>query len=571
MKRASAFARLRGGTGPREPGRWRPWITGLALVVLALPVCAPFVTTRLPGGHDAMAQLPRLVELHENIRHGILLPRWAPDLSGGFGQPFFLFYPPMTYYIGEFWHLLGFDFVTSLNLVAMSLVLASSSTVFLLAGLYFGRGGGLIAAASYLYAPYFHVDLFVRSSLAESAALAFFPLTLYGFGRFAQEGAARWLVLGAAAYAAVMYSHHPAALLFTPLLLAFLAFAAWQARSVRAFAWGLGGLLLGLGLAASFWLPALLERRYVAVEAARVGYFSYANHFVFPWQLLHSSWRYGRSVAGPADAMSFSLGWAHLLLALLAGIAAWRALATPERRWQGFFASATLGLCFLMSPGSAWLWDRLPLLHYVQFPWRLLGPTALCLALVIAPIGRVLWPPSGSRRFAFASLVGLLVLANVGHAHPKRYRVIDLDAWTAQEIAKRDGTATLGEVFAPRWVRRRAPFRPERIRVVDGAVEIDGLSRTPNRWRAQLTAQEDSLLELSLSYYPGWRAWLSGKEVALEPERETGLIRFRVPAGDHRLEVRFTRTWLRLAADGLSLLAAAALGLLCYRGHAGTP
>ncbi len=543
------------------------------MVVLALPVCAPFATTKLLAGHDAMAQFPRLAELHENVRQGILLPRWAPDLSSGFGQPFFIFYPPLAYYIGEVWHLLGFDVVTSLNLAAISLILAAGSTMFLLASLYFGRGGGLIAAAAYLYSPYFHVDLFVRSSLAESAALAFFPLTLYGFGRFARGGAARWLAVGAGAYAAVMYCHHPSALLFTPLLLAFLAFAAWQAGSVRVFAWELCGFLLGLGLAASFWLPALAELRYVSVDSARAGYFSYADHFVYPWQLLHSSWRYGRSVAGPGDAMSFSLGWAHLLLALLAGAATWRASGAAERRWQGFFASAGLGLCFLMTPASSWLWRRVELLQYVQFPWRLLGPTSLCLALVIAPIGRILWRPSRSRRFAFASLVALLVFANVAHAHPKRYAAIDLDDWTPSEIAQRDATATTGagEVFGPRWMKRRAPFRPEGIRVVDGAAEVDGLSRTPNRWLAQLRVERDSILELSLAYYPGWRAWLSGKEVSVEPERQSGLIRVRVPAGYHRLEVRFTRTWLRLAADSLSLLTAVALGLLCWRDRAGAP
>jgi hypothetical protein len=126
-------------------------------------------------------------------------------------------------------------------------------------------------------------------------------------------------------------------------------------------------------------------------------------------------------------------------------------------------------------------------------------------------------------------------------------------------------------VFGPRWVQHRALFRPERIRVVDGAAEIDGLSRTPDYWLTQVRAHTDGILELSLSYYPGWRAWLSGKETSLEPERQTGLIRLRATAGDHRLEALSTRTWLRLAADSLGLVAAAALGLLCYQGRARTP
>jgi uncharacterized membrane protein len=76
---------------------------------------------------------PRLVEVHENITHGILLPRWAPDLGRGTGQPLFLFHPPMIYYLGEFWHLVGFDFVTAMNLACVAIVLASAGSMFLLA------------------------------------------------------------------------------------------------------------------------------------------------------------------------------------------------------------------------------------------------------------------------------------------------------------------------------------------------------------------------------------------------------------------------------------------------------
>jgi hypothetical protein len=75
-------------------------------MILALPVCAALLTSRLPAGHDATEYLPRLVEFHQNIASGILLPRWASDLSHGTGQPPFLFNPPMFYYLAELWHLL---------------------------------------------------------------------------------------------------------------------------------------------------------------------------------------------------------------------------------------------------------------------------------------------------------------------------------------------------------------------------------------------------------------------------------------------------------------------------------
>lgn len=563
---SSALARLRDGAGLGDPGRRDRWLTGLLLVLLALPVSAPFLTTKLPAGHDALEYLPRLVEFHESVRHGIVVPRWAPDLSSGYGQPLFLFNPPLVYYVGELFHLLGCDVVAALNLAVTTLIVASGFAMYLLGSLYFGRRGGLLAAAAYLYAPYLQVDLFVRHALAEFAAFAFFPLALYGYGRFAETRNVRLLVLGAMGYAGVLYSHHPASLLFTPLVLAFLAFAAWRTRSRRVLAWLAGGLLLGLGLAAAAWVPALVERRFVSLERLREGYLHYANHFVYPRQLLDSAWGYGLSVAGSGDGMSFSLGWSQLLLASLAALSSRAVARDPGRHWRRFFAAAALGLCVFMVPGSAWLWDGVPLLQYVEFPWRLLGPVALCMAMAVAPLGLGLSPTTAGARLAFTAAMGLLVVSNVGHARPERYIEVHLPAWAPEEIARRGIAVTTKEEYASRWLRTRLPFRPERIRVVAGDAEIEGLGRTPNLWRARVRARQDSTLELSLVYYPGWRGWLSGNEVPLEPEEETGLVRLRVPAGQHQLEVRFTRTWWRAAADALSLLSAVALGLLFYRG-----
>ena len=169
-----------------EPALRRLRIAG-GLILLALPVCIPLCTRSVLWGHDGFVYFPRLVEVHENITHGVLIPRWAPDLGRGTGQPLFLFHPPMIYYFGEVWHLLGFDFVTAMNLACLVVVLLSAAAMFLLARLYFGEAGGWLAAAAYLYVPYFAVDLYVRSAMEEFAAFPFFALALYGFGAYARS------------------------------------------------------------------------------------------------------------------------------------------------------------------------------------------------------------------------------------------------------------------------------------------------------------------------------------------------------------------------------------------------
>jgi hypothetical protein len=109
-----------------------------------------------------------------------------------------------------------------------------------------------------------------------------------------------------------------AALLFTPLLLAFLSLTAWMEKSWAVW-WNQAiGFALGLGLSAFAWLPALAARQYASMNRAVEGNGKYSDHFVYLHQLFYSPWGYGLSVRGPDDGMSFALGWSQLLLAALA-------------------------------------------------------------------------------------------------------------------------------------------------------------------------------------------------------------------------------------------------------------
>ena len=531
------------------PWRWR---TAAGLAALALPVCTGLFTARLPDGHDAMGYFPRLVEFHENIVNGVLLPRWAPDLAQGNGQPLFLFNPPMIYYLGEFWHLLGFDFVTAMNLACATVVLASAIGAFLLGRLYFGEAGGWLASAAYVYAPYFSVDLYVRAAWAELAACPFFALTLYGFGAYAKRRRRGYLLLGAAAYAGVLFSHHAAALLFTPLAAAFICFTGRMEKSWAVLRAQAGGLLLGLGLAACIWLPALTERQYISLGRLLEGYLRYSNHFVYLHQLVYSPWGYGLSVPGYHDGMSFALGWGHLLVALAALV--W---ARGRPGLLRFFAIAAACLSILMLEDALWLWDHVPLLQYIQFPWRLLGPVALCVAMAAGALGEFLPPLAGRRRIAFGASLALLIVPNLRHLEPKQFREIDLAFWTPAQIAARGVEVTTAREYAPRWMLEAPPHHARRPAVISGAAKIRPSRHAPDAWTGTVRAAAPSLLEMPTVWFPGWRVRMDGREVAATIAERTGLIRVTVPPGGHEIEARFTRSAPRRIGDVLSALSLA--------------
>jgi hypothetical protein len=56
--------------------------------------------------------------------------------------------------------------------------------------------------------------------------------------------------------------------------------------------------------------------------------------------------------------------------------------------------------------------------------------------------------------------------------------------------------------------------------------------------------------------FPGWRVWIDGAQADTYPDPETGLLRFRIPAGQHKIKIRFRSTPLRQAASAVSALTA---------------
>lgn len=525
------------------------------LVLLSLPVILSLASAQLPEGHDATEYLPRMVEFHENIRHGILLPRWAPDLSHGTGQPLFLYNPPMFYYLGEFWHLVGFDFVRSMNLACIAIVLASAAGMFLLGRLYFGDIGGWLAAAAYLYAPYFAVNLYVRTAWAEFTAFPFFAFALYGFGAYAKTGARKYLLIGAAAYAGVFASHNAAALVFTPVLMAFIALTALLARSWSLLRKQAMGFALGLALAAFIWIPGVAMNQLVHIETLMQGRSQYTNHFVYLHQLVDSPWGYGFSVPGDQDGMSFSLGWSHLLIAIVAAIAIGKSRKQLEKAWVWFFIGATAILSMMMLTDVQPIWDHVQLLQFLAFPWRLLGPASLALAALIAAFAAALAAFGRWRTAAFAGAMILLIAPNLSHFQPKQFRDIDEAFWSPQQIAERGIEVTSFAEYRPKAMDSVPPFNARAGAVVSGYGDVEQTAKSPEFWAGVIHAQTPATVELTLAYFPAWSLLVDDKPAAARAADRSGLLRFDVAPGEHRVSVRWTRTKPMWIGDLASLLA----------------
>jgi hypothetical protein len=546
--------RLAAGQGLR---RHLPYLTGLAL--LALLAGLPLFQFQIMSGHDTLEYLPRATEFYEGLRAGQIFPRWASDLSWGYGQPFFSFNPPLFYYVSSFFHALGFRLVAAQNLALFALLVLGGLGMYVLAAAFFERRGGLVAAVAYLFAPYLLVTLYVRHALADFSALAFLPWAFWGLYRFAREGGRPLpLLAGAVSVGLLLLSSNPVALITFSALLLLLAWLAVATRRGGVLLRGLWCLGLGLGLSAFFWLPALVERRYVQVSRLLEGYLDYRQHFVYPWQFFHSPWGYGLSVPGTQDGMSFALGPVHLLLAVAALLLVWRVRRIPGRgKWAVWFSLVILLLAaFLSSRGAAFLWAWLPLLEYLGFPWRLLSLVAASTAFLCG-FPFLLVPPGRDRLAAvlMALLMVSLFLFGFPHARPEGFLDVEDAEYGPQAIRERGLAVTTAREYEPIWVQQ-PPSQPATapVTLVEGQARLLSARPSPTHFEIQADVLEGARLRVNTFYFPGWTLYVDGSERGIDYLNPQGVIEFSLEPGEHQVQLLFRDTPVRMWSSRFSLL-----------------
>lgn len=569
--------------------RLQLFVAPLSVVALCLAAIRPWFRLGFVCSDDMSFHFLRLAQLQALVQRGVLYSRWAPDMALGYGYPFFNFYAPLSYYAALALSLVTPDLQIALVAAFALATIGAGLSAYLLARDHFSPRASLVAAVAYAYAPYLAYDAYFRANLAETAAWPLLPLALWGIGRLARGSGRRYAAAAALAYAAILLTHNVFALIFSPLLAAYglasvIAFAPDNRTRCRRLALAGGAILLGLALTTFFWLPALVERAYVHSDRLLVPpVFVYWNNFIRLKELFAAPRAVHPDLLNPSPPRA--LGLIPALLGLPALIGLWRrrhrAREQAKRQRQRyatlFFAAALLGYAWLTTAGSRVVWDHVPLLEYVQFPWRLLGPAALCLAILIAASADLLSSGADRRGSLVAGAFTLLLIFSSLFWRDPRYCPVDtpdlapasadagaVAAYIAQ--FERDshtiGTTAKGE-YLPRTVQEMPAARPTALldpeKVPSGATFTFKAEARPIGAHLRITSTEAFTATYNAFYYPGWRVTVDGEAVPITPDTPSGRITFAVPEGTHDVTLRFGETPLRRWANGVSLISLVAL------------
>jgi hypothetical protein len=550
------------------------------------------------------------VEAREGWRHGIIYPHWAASPNWGAGEPRFVFYPPFSWILGAAlgailpWHLVPAA-LTFLIQAACGFATRALGRLFL------SEAQATLAGCLAIFSGYALFCIYARNAFGELLGGLWIPVILLLALRSRRQEGSAWqraldgsTALLSLTIAGAWLSNGPVGVIACYLLAAAAVLAAVLERSWAKIIRAMVAIALGMALAGFYIVPLAREQSWVNLRAATdKPWVEIENNFVFahnPEMAEHAE----------HDRENYQVSLiAVIMLTLTAGatLVAWLRFRLEKRPQWMPLAAMPLAVLFLLLPISQPVWDLLPLLRMLQFPWRwlLTLEAAMAIFLVLA-----IWPDDAvrkSRRRKRAAKTGLghwqLTAAVIACGALFLAGFVSefslFQTCTVQEsLASLLGSINSGSgssgrpEYAPDGADNRlvalylpgacltgqpltalgvAMTRADRdvVRPVweaaQGSCEaIYALEKGPasggaEHYQVKAELSHPGFLILRLRRYLAWRVSVNGQTVEGMPEREDGLIAVPAPAGTVNVDVDWTTMPDVTAGRWLSAIGALAL------------
>ncbi len=532
------------------------WWPRLLLILACVPVLLALVKPGFYITHDGEFNLVRLMHFDQELKRGQFPVRWAYDLDYKLGSPIFSFFYPLMYYLSALIHLFGPDYGASLKILIALATVGSVMTMYTWLRGHFKTLAAFFGALLYLFVPYRLLVMYVTGSFGILLSLFFLPLAFLAVDKII-SGRRAYFWLLPISILGLLTSHNVTALLFLPVVASYSLITLLTIRP-KGKVWLniVLGWLIGLGLAATFWLPALLETKYVFLSSGVA--VDFRDHFPTLKQLIYSKWDYFYSVKGEGDGLSFQVGMAQWLVAGLTTLILIAGLTKKRKLEKKSFLAAVFLLIyifsiFMMLSQSDFVWEKITILSQIQFPWRILAVAIISVPFMGAFIAE--------KRFGKA--LALLIMALLLWNNRNYLRTWETIRYSDASYRARDGfyygstdiaweTRPIWALDKPIWIAKEITVPNPLIKIVAEQTQANG------NINIQTSATAAAELAINRFYYPTWETKIDGKTVSVKPTKSGGLIAVDLAVGNHQIEIKQGKTGLEKWADDISIFS-----LLC--------
>jgi hypothetical protein len=501
--------------------------------------------------------------------------RWVPDAGYGYGYPQFNYYPPSVYYAGAILHRFGIQYIDTVKILFVLGYIGSALAMFIFVNALLGQWPAFVASVLYTYVPYKAVEVYVRGAMSEFWSLTFFPLILWSIYMLVNKKKKKYFAWFALFLGLLLTTHNLMSLIFAPVAIVWSIYwiiAKNKSEYLNYKKWKpvvLSGLL-GVGLAAFFTLPVIIEKKFAHVDSVLSGYFDYRQHFVSLYKLfLSREWGYGSS-GFPNEKLNLSLGIVQWISGIGAGILALLNFKKDKQRSILVIGIILLTVfsIFMIHMKSSFIWAQLPFLWYLQFPWRFLAVSIFLLSLLVGYFVFL----SGK----FKYLVGVVLIAaafilNVGYFVPKDwFYITDKDKFSGINWQKQMTISIFDylPIYAELPPINEAPKTPE---VLDGNALFINYEKGSDFQIGEVKVIDESIIRLPLFDFPGMEVRVDGQKIdyvnndCRGEEFCYGLITFKIQSGQHKIEARLKDTPIRMVGNIVSLSSLVILLILAFK------
>ncbi len=535
-------------------------LVGFVSLGLVIGVYARLWGKGIPITHDGPIHVVRMAGYYLALQQGQLPPRWGPNLANGLGYPVFNYNYPLANIVAIGFIRLHISYPTAYQLTLFSfMLLGIMGTAFWLQRFTRNRFYLFLGMVLYITNPFLITQVFVRGGVGEIAFIGLLPWVFWSISAVLGDKTPliRKQVLLGFLGGLLALTHNVLAVFSLPILF---GYSLWESKHIwkrllRLFI----PIIIAFLLSAFFWIPALMEKNLIVLDDVPITQ-DFAQHFLWPHQLVSGSWSYGFSRPGPVDGLSFRLSLVELLL--IGIISGWHFLPVSRTSKSSLVLWILILIELLLTTNvTQRFWFFIPFRNYIQFPWRLLwfGHVSL-LAYFVWWFSRV----GVSRKFTLFTITLCLIEAFI-FAHPQARANRTTEEWlragettsTMNENAPKTFQLDLAyqikeQVFGDKLVWTSTPSAEISIKTWDGTKRTYEVNTA-----APLTIVERT------AYFPGWETTVDGAKIVTSSQDpwKAGLITYSIPAGSHLINTTFTQhTLARQIGNTLSIIGLVVVG-----------
>lgn len=535
----------------------------LSILVSLLLVADLFFTSGHSAYMDGIAHLTTLTQFYEAMKQGIWHVTWT-DGFANYGMPIPLYIHQTVGYLGGW---LAFVFrgdVVMVYKVLFALGAIFSSAVFYkFLRIYFAPLASFMGVFVMNFAPYRILNLYIREALPEFLAAVMFPTILLTTYYYVKKRSKRSGAILTIVFALIALSH-PMMLIVGGLLFGgyFLFLIKDESAKLKISLQYILYMVWGLAIAAYYLIPLKVEIKYFyygqqANHLTGGQYLGLANYFDPNWYYF-----YIRDVANRGHFVK--AGVIESLIMLGGSLALIYQYGFKKVRSVKIWHFATLvglGLIFMTTKYSNWLYVHINLLSNIQFPWRMLSAFIYIPAILVSA-----WFDSYKRsKWLMPVTVAFLVVVSAARfpqIYAKNNTMHDIGRYYFTPINLHStvmNTVWTGETT-------QYPVMDHKIEIIEGQGEVEVHDVRYGIRRYSVEAETELRMVDYTFYFPGWEVRVDGAVTPIEFQDPSyrGVITYRVPSGQHEVSVLFGDTKLRKIANWISLISIASFALYFF-------